>query len=271
MTTTTTTPATAVHAADGPRRADLGPVRPVPLSRLVRVEARKQVDTLAGRWFLVTIGLVAALVVGIMLFVDGGNHGLTAFVTGTVMPLSILLPILGIMTATAEWGQRTAMTTFTLEPRRGRVVAAKVISSLVLGALTFAVAVALAALAHGIAVGARGATADWEIGGWMLGGSALVLALSLGQGLAFGMALLNTPAAIVAYLVLPMVWSILTQLISWMRDVAAWLDPSVTLVPLSSGQAPNGEQWAQIGTSMTLWLVIPMVIGVWRVLHREVK
>lgn len=268
---TATTQDRPVRAPEGPRRTELGPIRPVPLGRLVRVEARKQVDTLAGRWFLVTIGLVIALVVTIMLFVDGGDHGLMAYLMATVTPLSILLPILGIMTATAEWGQRTAMTTFALEPRRGRVVLAKVISSAVIGAVAFVVAFGLAAVAHGLAVGVRGATPDWDISGWVVGGALIVLALSLGQGLAFGMALLNTPAAIVAYLVLPMVWSILTQLISWMRDVATWLDPSVTLMPLTVGEQPTGEQWAQIGTSMTLWLVVPLAIGVWRVLHREVK
>ena len=98
-----------------------------------------------------------------------------------------------------------------------------------------------------------------------------MLAFSLGQGLAFGMALLNTPAAIVAFFLLPMVWSILGQLVSWMRDIAVWLDPSMTLMPLMTGEAPTGEQWAHIGTSMTLWLVLPLAVGVWRVLHREVK
>jgi ABC-2 type transport system permease protein len=266
----TTQEATATRPAS-PRRADLGPIAPVPLGRLVRVETRKQVDTLAGRWFLVTIGLVVALVVGIMLFVDGGNHSLMNYLTATSTPLAVLLPILGIMTATAEWGQRTAMTTFALEPRRGRVVLAKIISSLLLGALAFVVAFALAALAHGLAVTVRDATPQWEVSGWVVGGAVLLLAFSLGQGLAFGMALLNTPAAIVAYLVLPMVWSILTQLITWMRDVATWLDPSLTLMPLSTGEAPTGEQWAQIGTSMALWLALPLAVGVWRVLHREVK
>ncbi len=37
----------------------------------------------------------------------------------------VLLPVLGIMLVTSEWGQRTAMVTFALEPRRRRVVWAK--------------------------------------------------------------------------------------------------------------------------------------------------
>ena len=45
----------------------------------------------------------------------------------------MLLPILGIMAATAEWTQRTGLVTFTLEPRRGRVVLAKALAALVLG------------------------------------------------------------------------------------------------------------------------------------------
>ena len=39
--------------------------------------------------------------------------------------MGILLPVLGILLVTSEWSQRTAMVTFTLEPSRSRVIAAK--------------------------------------------------------------------------------------------------------------------------------------------------
>lgn len=247
------------------------PATPVTFGRLVRVESRKQVDTLAGRWFLISIGLVVAVVIGIMLAVNGGNHSFMDYLVATSTPLAILVPILGILTATSEWSQRTAMTTFSLEPRRGRVVAAKLVSSLIVGIAAFAVAIVLAVLGHLAAITFRDATAAWDLNWWLIGGMALLTILSVGQGIAFGLALLNTPAAIVAYLVLPMVWSMLTALISWARDVGAWLDLGMTQAPLTMGEALTGQEWAQLGVSTAVWLGLPLAIGVWRVLRREVK
>lgn len=252
-------------------RADLGPVSPIPLSRLARIELRKMVDTTAGRWFVASIGLVVLAVVAIIFFVDGDSVSFAGYLQGTVTPLSILLPILGIMGVTAEWGQRTAMTTFALEPRRGRIVAAKIIASMVMGVFAFAVAVGLAALMNWLSTMLMGASGDWEVSSWLVGGAALFLAFSLGQGLAFGMILLNTPAAIVTYFVLPMVWSILTSLISGLQTTAEWLDPSRTMSPLVMGTALDGQEWAQLATSMVVWLVLPLAAGTVRVLKREVK
>jgi hypothetical protein len=43
-----------------------------------------------------------------------------SFLTWAALGLSRLLPIAVMLTMTAEWSQRTALTTFTLEPRRSR-------------------------------------------------------------------------------------------------------------------------------------------------------
>ena len=34
---------------------------------------------------------------------------------------------------------------------------------------------------------------------------------------------------------------------------------------------PTGEEWAQIATSGTIWLVIPLALGIWRLLRIEFK
>ncbi|MGC1207005.1 MAG: ABC transporter permease, partial [Ornithinimicrobium sp.] len=129
----------ALLTSDGPRHRD--PIKAVPFTRLIHVETRKQLDTIAGRWFLVGIAAITAIVFAIMLFTNGGDYPWMDYLGGATTPLSILLPIIGIMAATSEWSQRTAMTTFALEPRRGRTILAKVISSLALGVVLFAVAV----------------------------------------------------------------------------------------------------------------------------------
>lgn len=265
-------PVRGVHAAPQlPRIAGPRPTTGVPFGRLVHVELRKQLDTRAGRWLLVAIGLVVAVIVTIMLFVGGGAHGYEGYFGATALPLMLLVPIVGILAATAEWSQRTGLTTFALEPRRHRVVLAKVVASSGAAAASFVTALGLAAVANLLAVQVRGADSPWTLSAGMLWGVALVLVLSLAQGVGFGLALLNTPAAIVAYLVLPTAWSIVAGLVSQMRTVGEWLDIGAATEPLLEGAAMQARDWAQVGTSSLLWVVLPLVIGLWRVRRSEVK
>jgi hypothetical protein len=98
-----------------------------------------------------------------------------------------------MLTMTAEWSQRTALTTFALEPRRGRVLAAKVVASLAIsvtgGCLAFAIA--QAGLAVALADG-RHPAVGWS---WPeLAGFAAFVVLTTAIGSAIGSALHNTAA-----------------------------------------------------------------------------
>lgn len=259
------TGAVALPRIQGPR-----PDRTVSLARLVAVEWRKQVDTRAGFWLLVSIGLITAGVLVIMFFVEGGAHSWGDYLLATAAPLSILLPIVGILAATSEWSQRTGLTTFALEPRRQRVVLAKILSAMLTSLLTLLLSVALSAAVHQLAVSVRGIEPDWSMSWAALGGVALMIALSLAQGVGFGLALLNTPGAIVAYLLLPTVWSILGGMVSWLRDAATWLDVGASMEPLLSGSM-TGAQWAHLGTASLLWVGLPLALGLWRVVRAELK
>ncbi|QDO87330.1 ABC transporter permease [Ornithinimicrobium ciconiae] len=245
------------------------PIKPIPFSRLVRVEARKQVDTLAGRWFLIVLGLVIAVVMTIMLFVDQGDHSYGSYLAAAGVPLGIGLPVLGIMSATQEWSQRTAMTTFALVPRRGQVIWAKIVSTVLIGLGAVVATLVLGAVGR-LLGDLRGAETPWGINGWMIAGLTLMLVLYVLQGLAFGLAFLNTPAAIVAYFALPTLLPLM-MLVSWLRTPYEWIDLTMTTSPLTMGQALTGEQWAQLAVSVAVWIGVPMAIGVWRVLRREVK
>ncbi len=92
----------------------------------------------------------------------------------------------------------------------------------------------------------------------------------MAQGLAFGMLLKNTPAAIVLFFVLPTAWTILGAMVSWLRDAAVWLDLNQTMQPLFEGSL-TGEQWAHLGTSVAVWVVLPLTVGLWRLSRSEVK
>lgn len=245
------------------------PITGVSLGRLVRVEARKQVDTLAGRWFMIILGLVILATMTIMQFFSDGDHSYGNYLAAAAVPLGIGLPVLGIMSATQEWSQRTAMTTFALEPRRGRVILAKVISTVLIGLGAVVLTLALGAAGRLVA-DARGAESPWGFHGWAVAGMALMLVIYVLNGLAFGLALLNTPAAIVAYFALPTLLPLM-NLVSWLQTPYEWVDLSITTAPLPLGDAMTGEQWAQLAVSVVLWVGVPLTIGVWRVLRREVK
>jgi ABC-2 type transport system permease protein len=74
----------------------------VPLTRLTGVKGRKQLDTRAGRWLLITIGVVTAIVLVVLLFVNGGKHSFRELLLATVSPQALLLPIVGILAVTSE-------------------------------------------------------------------------------------------------------------------------------------------------------------------------
>ena len=103
----------------------------IPFTRLVQVEFRKSWDTKASFWLLFAIGavvLAAELIAAIVLAVNDDGHtvvdlGTFAGVAGFVCEL--MLPVVAILLVTSEWSQRTAMVTFALEPRRDRVITAK--------------------------------------------------------------------------------------------------------------------------------------------------
>lgn len=118
----------------------------IPFSRLVRVEWRKAYDTRGSMWLLISIAILVFLAELIATLTQGLNDlpmawgdfsGIAAFVT------SFLLPVLGITLVTQEWGQRTGMVTFALEPRRVRVVMAKWVVGVLLTVATVVFAVVL--------------------------------------------------------------------------------------------------------------------------------
>ena len=284
MTTTTTTPtsprpgpvsksaesALPTHAAVPSRIAGPRPTTGVPFGRLVHVELRKMLDTRAGRWLLIGIGAIIAVALTIMFFNDGGEHPFGEYLQATTMPMALILPVVGILAVTAEWSQRTGLVTFGLEPRRIRVAWAKLLSALFVGVCAFALALALAALAHQAAISFRGITGDWSMDALVLLGAGGYVLLGIAQGVGFGMLFKNTPAAVVVFFVLPTAWSILGSMVSWLHDAAAWLDMNQTMNPLFQGSL-TGEQWAHLGTSVAVWVVAPLAVGIWRLTRAEVK
>jgi ABC-2 type transport system permease protein len=74
----------------------------------------------------------------------------------------------------------------------------------------------------------------------------------------------------VSVLVLPTVWSIATFAISALEDAGKWLNLDTVTQPLFDGEMA-GQDWAQLGTATAVWVLLPLAVGTYRVLNREVK
>lgn len=270
MTTTSNqSSAPAVGGGDAPTTTAPTPLAGppgVPFSRTFRAELRKMVDTRAGRWMVIVMAAVAVLILaGFVIWGPAEDASFRGLLELATLPLALLLPIIGVMAATAEWSQRTGLVTFVLEPRRGRVVLAKALAALVLAVVVLAAAVAAAAVANLV-----GGTGEWDVTAAIGGGMLLALLIYVLQGVAFGLLFLNTPVAIVSVLVLPTVWSIATTAVSSLEEVGTWLNLDLVTRPLFTGDMA-GRDWAQLATASAVWVLLPLAVGTHRVLHREVK
>jgi hypothetical protein len=237
------------------------------VGRLVAVELRKILDTRAGFWMQVATVAITALVVIVRLFVgDAADHTFASVLTVGLKPAAVLLPVAGILLVTSEWSQRTGMITFALVPVRSRVLGAKLIASLVLAVAMLAISVAI--VAAGVLVASPGIDGTWSDAGTLIAQSAVYLTAGMVTGVAFGMVLLASAPAIVGLFALPIAWTAVASL-SFFADAAPWLDTRLALGPMPQ-EVLSTTQWAHAGTALALWMLLPLLIGTWRITRREV-
>lgn len=248
---------------------DVSGTRRVPMSRLIKVEMRKMGDTRAGMWLLIAIGAISALVTaGFFIWGKSDDRGFLSLMAFGGIPLGVLLPVLGILLVTQEWGQRTSLVTFTMVPHRGRVLAAKVSAALLFAFAAYVIIGVVAAVLAPFG-GAGHPFADVTL--------ALMLRILLGLvlgvvwGLAFGALFLNSAFAIVLYYLVPTIISMIGGIWPNLMDNLAWVDLNSSTGNLYDVGVPSGSEWAHLGTGVLVWIVIPAAIGTWRMLHSEVK
>jgi ABC-2 type transport system permease protein len=235
------------------------------LPRLARVEFRKTIDTRAGFWLLLVIALLAGAIVTITLLAgEAKDQNFFPLFQGTLWVVSILLPVLGILAVTSEWGQRTGLTTFALVPERGRVIAAKVLAAV--GLAVYAVIACLLTAA----IGNLFAGGSWDLSLAQLSHGALFELINVLMGVAFGLVFMQSALAIVMYFILPMAWAILGGSIHALDKPADWLDTTRTFAPLVDG-GMTGTAWAHLGTSVALWVGAFLVVGLVRLHRTELK
>ena len=242
------------------------PHRRVPLARLTHVEWRKLTNTRSGRWIIAITALAAALLMIAPPLAPGTfDQNLDAYLSWSSVALTILLPIVAILAVTTEWSQRTVLATFTQEPRRGRITAAKALAVAILTGVGAVFAATCAVLALVVA-DLAGRDVSWHVSPSLVAGVLLAIIANMAFGFGLGQLLQNTPAAIVMLFVVPFVFGLLGNVI---KDAGNWVDFTRTTTWLSDGDFAAHVPFMIV--SSLLWVVAPVIAGVVRTARREVN
>lgn len=286
--------ATVAPAAPARPRLELAsqyqPAATTSFGRLLAMELRKLGNTLASRVLLIVGVLVTALAILANLLIGKwaqdqtpppgaeplGPLTVLEMVNGSASVITFVAVIIGIMSITSEWSQRTSLATFALEPRRGRVLAAKVV--VLVGVVTLLVALTIPLSYGGLALGqAMGAKVAWGLSLTKVAITWFTTMLSLFFGIGFALATLSTPMAITGYFVVPILLGFATsmgQLWEPLTKVMPWIDPNNAPRHLVSPEMVGemtATNWWQLLVSNALWVGIPLILGTLRWLRREVK
>lgn len=237
----------------------------IPFSRLVRVEWAKATDTRAARWLLVLVAVVTvAMVLVAIVAPTTFDQTHAGYLRVAALGLTIPLPVVAILMLTGEWSQRSILTTFTQEPRRVRVVTAKVAVSLLLG-LAGAVAGGLIAAAGITVAAASGRSLDADLTAGVIVGYLVFVLLNVLAGVALGALLQSSAAAIAASFALPATVAVLGTASTLVAD---WVDMSTTWNAVLEGD--GGGHLPQVATSIAFWVAVPLAAGVVRTVRRDV-
>jgi len=264
----------ASRSTDAARRPTAAP-RPIPLSRIVAVELRKSFDTRSGFWLLASIAITAVLATGaVVLWAPDSELTYDTFAAAIGFPMSVLLPVVAILSVTSEWSQRSGLTTFTLVPHRHRVVLAKAIVAVSIGVVSMLVAMTIGAVGNIAGSAIAGVDTVWDDSLLHLAHIVLANTLGLLVGFMLGVLIRNSAGAIVGYFVYAFVLPTLAMLLAggqqWFRDLQPWVDFNYAQTALFNGSL-TGEQWANLGVTSVIWLLVPLAVGVAMVLRSEVK
>lgn len=284
MSTTVLTPATADPAASAgaPRpAATLGRAHNrrssarIPLTRIVAVELRKMFDTRSGFWLMASIVITSVLATAaIIVFAPHDQLTYDNFAAAIGAPMTVILPMIGILAVTSEWSQRSGLTTFTLVPHRGRVLGAKFLAAITVGVVAMFVALGVGALGTLLGTAITGVDPVWNVSAQHF--TLIVVGSVLGMlfGFMLGLVIRSSAGAIVTYfvytLVLPPLLGLLAANQKWFADLQPWVDYGFAQRPLFDG-ALSSQQWQHLAVSGALWFLLPMAVGLFVVRRAEVK
>lgn len=271
--TTTTSQAPAVTS---PASTEIDPAwrSGIPFTRLLRAEQRKMTDTRSGFWLvlMMILGALAAAITVVATWNRMAGGSSPSWTLGSAfIPLApmTLLPVLAILLITSEWSTRSALSTFALEPRRGRVIAAKAVVTVAATVLIWALCQGLAALAALLGdVIHTTPPVSWTMHWSAMAGDLAQTVLLVLVAAALGLAIGNAPAAIVLYMILPVLTTTL-GLIPGLHTAMGWV--SLNGISLLGTGSLDADGWAHAAVSTLIWIIVPANVGTILTLRREVK
>lgn len=266
---------TAATIDRAPARAARTTPEPIPFTRLLQVETIKMFNTRAGFWLMVSIAATALIAtVSVIAFAPDSALTYDNFGAAIGIPMTLLLPVMAILSVTSEYSQRSGLTTFTLVPHRGRVIWAKALVSMAIGAVAIGVALAIGALGNIVGTAIAGVDTVWDISASQIGYLVFANVLNLLIGFMLGVLIRNSPGAIVGFVVYSFVLPTLSLLLGnfqeWWEKARPWLDFNWAQGELYDG-GMSSTDWAHLGVSGLIWLVVPLAVGLVMVMRSEVK
>ena len=247
----------------------------IPLGRITATELRKMLDTRSGFWTMASIAIVSFVTTGmVILFADNEDLTYRTFTNAISVPMSLILPIIAILSVTAEWSQRSGLTTFTLVPHRWRVIVGKLVASVAVVVVATPVAFAIGAVGNLAGTAIAGVEPVWDLTAANLLTIELANVLGMLVGFMLGVVVRSSAGALVAYFIyqflLPTLALILAAKQAWFSDLQPWVDFDFATGALLEG-LPTSQQWAQLAATGLIWLVVPLAVGLRLVVRAEVK
>jgi ABC-type transport system involved in multi-copper enzyme maturation permease subunit len=196
------------------------------------------------------------------------------FTKAVGFPITVILPMVALLSITSEWSQRSGLTTFTYVSSRRRVIWAKTLSSVIVAIASMLFAFVIGAVGNVVGSTIAGTSTVWDLSV----GHALTIVLgnlvSMSIGTMLGMLLRSSAGGLVMYFVLVLLVPNLTGLLAasqhWFQELQPWVDLPFAQTSLFEGMH-TGAQWAHVATTFAIWIVVPGFFGLRRVMRSEVK
>jgi hypothetical protein len=222
---------------------------------------RKSLSTRSGLAVVVAAVLLAPAAIAIAI---GTSAEVLDNVVGPLVVTGLLTALvlvsLGVLSTAGEWSHGSVQTTYLLEPRRGRVMAAKAAAVAVMGAVVAVVAAGLSALLLVVAE----PSASWDGAGRAMLLVAVAGATFALIGAGVGGAVGNTAGALTAIYLLDL--GVLPVLQTVKPALADKIDPGNAILELA-----QGTHQALSITILAVWVGVALVAGTVMSRKRQVQ
>jgi hypothetical protein len=221
------------------------------LPSAIWLEARKSLSTRSGLALVAAAILIgpAAISIAVGTSAEVLDNVLGPLVV-TGMLTALVLVSLGVLSTAGEWSHGSIQTTFLLEPRRGRVLAAKAVAVAGLGAVVAGVATGISSLLLAVTE----PTATWDGAGRAVLMVAVAGATFALIGAGVGAAMGNTPGALTGFYLLELGAIPTLQIVK--PEIADKIDPGNAVLSLA-----QGDHTALSITILAVWVGVAVIAG----------